>query len=141
MINDINPQGGAADGASHQKPPRSSASRPMADREVPLQGKRNIDVINAWLDGDLPEAAVRRADMAKDVELWTRINAESERRRQLRTPAHVQAQIMAAIPHTVPQLITPWYRREFVISPIVALAVAAGVVTLAVAATALIVAF
>lgn len=136
MINEINPQGDAADGASHRAR-RTDGAQPVADREVPLGGTRKIDVINAWLDGDLPEAAVRRGDMAKDVELWNRINAESERRRQLKTPPHVQAQIMAALPRTAPQLITPWYRREFVISPLVALATASTLVAIAVAATAL----
>ncbi|MGH7664540.1 MAG: hypothetical protein ACRENI_09640 [Gemmatimonadaceae bacterium] len=137
MHNDFDVQGGSTDGDSYRSR-KTSDAQPMADREVPIGGKRNIDLINAWLDGDLPEAAVRRGDMAKDVELWRQITAETDRRRHLRTPAHVQARIMEALPQSVPQVISPWYAREFVVSPIVAVAAVTGLVAVTAAVTALV---
>src|SRR4051812_46560064 len=97
---------------------RSDKTRRVVDREVPL-GQQEQDncviapAVHDWLDGALPEASVRRGDTARDVELWKSINSEVESRRHLRTPAHLEAQIMAALPQTAPQLITPFWRREF----------------------------
>ena len=61
----------------------------------------------------------------------------TETRRHLVTPTHVQQRIMDALPHTVPQLITPWWRREFVITPATALGAAGALVALTAALTAL----
>ena len=75
--------------------------RPMADREVALPGLLAADgparVIQQWLDGEASEAEALRAD-AKQVDLWKMISTETEQRRRLTTPAHVAANIMAAIP-------------------------------------------
>jgi len=46
--------------------------------------------------------------------------------------------IMEALPHTLPVEITPWFRREFVITPGQAVAIGAGLVAVTAAATALI---
>ena len=77
--------------------------RPMADREVALPGLLAADgparVIQQWLDGETSEADALRAD-AKQVELWKMISTETEQRRRMTTPAHVAANIMAAIPET-----------------------------------------
>ena len=79
------------------------ADRPAADREVPLPGTAAAEgpalVIQQWLDGETTEAEARRAD-AKHVDLWKMISAETEQRRRTMTPAHVAANIMAAIPET-----------------------------------------
>ena len=48
-----------------------------------------------------------------------------------------QQRIMDALPHTVPQLITPWWRREFVITPAAALGAAGALIALTAALTAL----
>jgi hypothetical protein len=113
--------------------------RPMADREVPLDRHGGISAaVHAWLDGELPEAAVKRGDTAKDVEFWQMIGQETSQMRRTRTPAHVEALIMDALPQTAPQVITPWYRRELVVTPGVALASAAVLVALTAAATALV---
>lgn len=75
--------------------------RPMADREVALPGLLAADgparVIQQWLDGETSEAEALRAD-AKQVDLWKMISTETEQRRRMTTPAHVAANIMAAIP-------------------------------------------
>jgi hypothetical protein len=112
--------------------------RPLADREVPLDRHGVLSAaVHAWLDGELPEAAVRKGDTAKDVEFWQMIGQETSQMRRTRTPAHVEALIMEALPHTAPRLITPWYRREFVVTPGVALSSAVVLVALTAVVTAL----
>jgi hypothetical protein len=94
-------------------------------------------VVHAWLDGELPEASVRKGDTARDVEFWKQISGEVEGRRRMRTPAYLEARIMEALPQSAPQVITPWYRREFVITPFAAVATAAALVVVAAAVTAI----
>ena len=137
LDNNLNSPGGAAeDGRDRAR--QSAEARPMADREVPLGRTGMSTEMHAWLDGELPEAVVRKAELARDVDLWRRVNEEAERRRRLKTPAHVQAAIMAALPQTAPQAITPWFRRELVVSPMVAATVAVGLVVAAAVVTALV---
>ncbi len=115
--------------------------RPMADREVPLDRHGGLSpAVHAWLDGELPEEAVRKGDTAKDVEFWQMIAQETSQMRRMRTPAHVEAMIMDALPQTAPALITPWYRRELVLTPgtvamsaVILVALTAVVTTLVVA--------
>src|SRR5918911_3864169 len=109
--------------------------QPMADREVPIRRRRTPAAIHAWLDGDLPEAAVRRGDMAKDVEFWDHINEEADERRRMRTPAHVYQQIMDALPQTTPTVITPWWRRPFAVTPVIAAAIGLGILAVGAAGT------
>ncbi len=119
-------------GRSEQRP------RPVADREVPLDRHGGLSAaVHAWLDGELPEAAVRKGETAKDVEFWQMIGQETARMRQVRTPARVEALIMDALPQTAPRMITPWYRRELVVTPAALLASAAALVTLTATVTAL----
>ena len=134
MLDNLNPHN---DGErSSERAHRSPESRPVADREVPIPRRKTPAAVQAWLDGELPESAVRRGDTARDVELWNRIEREASARREVRTPAHVQAAIMAALPQTTPSMISPWYRREFVVSPLAALGAAVGLVALAAMVTA-----
>jgi hypothetical protein len=117
---------------------RDQEVRPVVEREVPLghhEGRVLAPALHAWLDGELPEAAVRGGGTARDVEFWNNVSAQMERARRMRTPEHIEAQIMAALPHHAPQLITPWYQREFVITPFAAVAVTTAIITLTVAAT------
>ena len=53
----------------------------------------------------------------------------------MNTPPHLEAQIMEALPQTAPAVITPWYKREFVITPARAVAIATGLMMVAAAAT------
>jgi hypothetical protein len=140
MIDELNP-GPAIERTGQKRPtPRSNERlvRPFADREVPLgqTPDRPLDAtVHAWLDGELPEAAARKSESPKDVEFWRGLDAEMARVRRMRTPQHVEAQIMAALPtHAPAAVISPWYRREFVITP--AAAALAGAALIAVAATA-----
>ena len=107
-----------------------------ADREVPLghiepAGRTLSPAVHAWLDGDVTEASVRRTDSARDIDFWKRLNGEVEHLRLMQAPIHVQARIMEALPRAVPTLVTPWWRRELVITPATAIAglVGAALVT------------
>jgi hypothetical protein len=137
---------GGFDGHHHRAPRRSDKEQRISDREVPL-GHQEQDArvlapaVHAWLDGQLPEASVRKGDTAHDVEFWKQINVEVDRRRRMRTPQYLEARIMEAIPQTAPALITPWYRREFVVTPGRAMATAAALVVVAAAVTATIMVF
>jgi hypothetical protein len=121
------PQAGRAD----------QRQRPLTDREVPLDRGGISAAVHAWLDGELPEAAVRKGDTAKDVEFWQMIAHETSQMRRVRTPPHLEALIMEALPQAAPKLITPWHRRELVVTPGTALATAAVLIVLTAAVTAL----
>src|SRR5215467_10989002 len=146
MVDDLRSDDGMGGLENHQhRPARPERERPLADREVPLghqetEGRVLAPAVHAWLDGELPEASVRKGDTARDVEFWKNINVEVERRRRMVTPTYLEARIMSALPQTAPKLISPWYRREFVITPARAVGVAAGLVVVAAAVTALIMA-
>ena len=142
MFDDIRSDDGRkVDGHKRERGVRPEAERPLADREVPLARPDTARVlsptIHAWLDGELPEAVVRRGDTQRDVDFWKRMAEVTEARRHLATPTHVQQRIMDALPNTVPQLITPWWRREFVITPAAALGAAGALIALTAAVTAL----
>jgi hypothetical protein len=147
MVDDLRHDGGLGQGPDgnyrRQKP--VADSRPLTDREVPIKQDLGSETrvlapaIHAWLDGELPEASVRRGDTAKDVEFWRMIGVEAEKRRSSRMPLDLESRIMEALPHTLPVEITPWFRREFVITPQKAVAIGAGLVVATAAATALLI--
>jgi hypothetical protein len=113
--------------------------RPVSDREVPLgpQGMVIAAGIHAWLDGEAPERSVRRADWSHDVDFWNRLKDDLDTRRRMRTPADLNDRIMRAIPRHAPHLATPWWRREFLLTPSTALLVAAALMALTAVATAI----
>jgi hypothetical protein len=138
LDNNLNsPSGAAEDGRN--RPRQSAEARPLTDREVPLGRPGMSAEVHAWLDGELPESSVRKAELSRDVELWSRVNAETARRRHLKTPAHVQAAIMAALPQAAPQAVTPWFEREIVVTPMTAIASVVGIAAVAATITALVV--
>ena len=59
------------------------------EREVPLAPVASPDVINRWLDGEVPEPTGLRGDAARSVEFWRRIGEETDRRRRMATPAYL----------------------------------------------------
>jgi hypothetical protein len=139
MFDDIRSDDGQLDGRRRER--RSEIERPLADREVPLSqpdtGRLLSPAVHAWLDGELPEAAVRQGETQRDVEFWKRLAAATESRRHLRTPAHLQQRIMDALPNNPPQVITPWWRREFVLTPAAAIGAVGALIALTAAITAL----
>ena len=100
-------------------------AEPLTDRAVPIGVSRTPASVQAWLDGETAESAVEGTD-ARHVEFWARMNAETSRRRQVRTPVEVQQRIMAALPMAAPAAATPWYRKEITLNPATAAAAAAG---------------
>jgi hypothetical protein len=65
------------------------------------------------------------------VELWTRINAESEMLRRRVTPVGVQQRIMASLPETAGTA-SHWWKQQMTVTPVAAAAI--GVALLAVGA-------
>lgn len=114
-------------GREHSRETPVSRPRPLADREVPLRRRHTPASVHAWLDGDLPEAAVRSGETARDVDFWKQIGREVDQRRHMRTPVHVYDEIMNALPQTTPQVITPWWRRPLELTPMNALILGAAI--------------
>ena len=139
MFDDLHSDGRSENGRKREN---GQPERPLADREVPLTPPTATiaDAVHAWLDGEAPESSVRRGEWSRDVDFWKRIDEDLAARRRLKTPAHLQAQIMNALPMHAPQIITPWWRREMVVTPATAIAAAAALVTLAAIATAMLMA-
>jgi hypothetical protein len=135
MFDDLHSDG-LSEGRKRERPVQPE--RPLSDREVPLGPPSTTiaQAVHAWLDGETPERDTRRGDWSRDVEFWKRLDDDLAARRRLRTPAHLHAQIMNAIPQHAPQLITPWWRREFVVTPTRALLAAATLMAVAAAGTA-----
>src|SRR5688572_15513950 len=131
MLDNLNARDDGGD-AGRERPRRASEqAQPLSDREVPLGGTTaTSEMINSWLDGDTPEPVAVNAESARQVDLWRRIEEESQRRRHLVTPAHVKAQIMAALPADLPQMALPWWKKSIHVSPVMALAAAAGLIAL-----------
>jgi hypothetical protein len=100
----------------------------MYDREVPLNGVSGHTLLHDWLDGEVDIMRASEAEGKSKVELWTRINAESEMLRRRVTPVHVQQRIMASLPDT-PGTATNWWKT---VTPVSAIAI--GVAVLAVGA-------
>jgi hypothetical protein len=114
----------------------AQADRRMADREVPLPGTPGTSslAVHEWLDGDLSEADARRAD-ARQVEFWTRMASETDRRRRMTTPAHVLGNVMAALPDrevALPGTNAAARSRDGRLRPSSAVAIGAGFFTLGV---------
>jgi len=126
-------------GESRKRERTSKPERAMSDREVPLGPPSTTlsEAVHAWLDGTTPERDARRGEWTKDVDFWKRMDADLARRRRMRTPAHLNARIMNAIPQHAPQLITPWWRREFVVTQSNAIVAMATLVVVSAVATAI----
>ena len=121
MLDNLHSPDGRSDNGREQNGREQNAA-PLSDREVPIGRRRTPAAVHAWLDGELPETEVRRGDTARDVEFWSRISEQSEARRQMRTPAHLQAQIMAALPTSAPAAdVERWYSRSIELAPVVAI--------------------
>lgn len=96
----------------------------MFDREVPLTGTGH-SMLHDWLDGEVDVMRASESEGVSKVELWTRINAESEMLRRRVTPVHVQSRIMASLP-AAPNTATSWWKQQLTMTPVSALAIAVG---------------
>ncbi|MDB4906812.1 MAG: hypothetical protein JWO05_1596 [Gemmatimonadetes bacterium] len=138
MFDDFNSESGVRNDGRARDRQRDDA-RNLFEREVPLgqTGETSLAIaVHAWLDGELPESVLRRGDSARDVDFWNRLGEETSARRHMRTPTHIQDRIMEALPQHAPQLITPWFQRELVLTPASAVAIGSALVAVTAAATA-----
>jgi hypothetical protein len=103
----------------------------LYDREVPLSGVSGHSLLHDWLDGEVDIMRASESEGKSKVELWTRINAESEMLRHRVTPVHVQQRIMASLPDT-PGTASSWWKQQLTMTPVSAVAI--GVALLAVGA-------
>ena len=105
-------------------------AEPLYDREVPLTGSSTTHgVLHDWLDGEVDVMRASEVEGKSKVELWTRINAESEMLRRRVTPVGVQQRIMASLPDT-PGTANSWWKQQ--ITPVAAIMI--GIAVLAVGA-------
>ena len=129
MLNHHDARGGE-DSVRRDRAHNASADAPaLTDREVPLGSGSVNAALHAWLDGEGSMAAAVQSDR-RQVEFWSRLNAEVEVRRQVAAPADLTESIMAALPDTAPQPLESWWLRPVSVTPAVALAAAAGLVVL-----------
>jgi hypothetical protein len=96
--NPENERGITGDRAIPTPAAKSVSDRPLADREVPLRVDGAMAALNAWLDGEAPAPRLANNQLTPEAELWSRISREASARRDVRTPSHVAAQIMNALP-------------------------------------------
>jgi hypothetical protein len=110
---------------------RDKPAEQMYDREVPITGVPGHTLLHDWLDGEVDEMRASEVEGKSKIELWTRINAESEMLRRRVTPVHVQQRIMASLPDT-PGTASNWWKQQVTMTPVSAIAI--GVALLAVGA-------
>jgi hypothetical protein len=110
---------------------KEKASEQLYDREVPLNGGSSQGLLHDWLDGEVDAMRASEVEGKSKVELWTRINAESEMLRRRVTPVGVQQRIMASLPDT-PGSETSWWKQQMMVTPVAAVAI--GVALLAIGA-------
>ena len=100
---EANVTGGESDvGRPSGKPKQDARESRVMDREVPLPTAPGHATLHDWLDGEVEQARARDAEGSSQVELWNRINAETQMLRSRTTPVHVQKAIMSALPDEAP---------------------------------------
>jgi hypothetical protein len=111
---------------------QDAPATPLTDREVPIGVARSNDLVHAWLDGELSEAALSGTESARHVDFWKRLDRDLESRRVMQTPVHLQQKIMDALPATTASTATEsaWWSRSIAMSPIAVAAAAAGLLAL-----------
>jgi hypothetical protein len=119
MVDNLNPDGDR--GRARAPEPSNHHAESRAEREVALGGDGHPAlVVQQWLDGEASEATARRAS-GREVELWSRITEETERRRHMVTPAPMMERLMAAIPASAPVAPLSWWQRPAPFSTALAL--------------------
>src|SRR5438270_11180384 len=115
---------------------KPKAGERVMDREVPLRASPEHAALHGWLDGELEQSRAREAEGSSQVDLWAKINAESEMLRRRTTPVYVQKAIMSALPDETPSTVTGWWREKLPLKPTtVVLAIAGAIAVGALALT------
>jgi hypothetical protein len=98
-----NVTGGESDvGRSAAKPKQDARESRLMDREVPVPAAAGHAVLHDWLDGEVEQSRARDSEGGSQVDLWNKINAETQVLRNRHTPVHVQKAIMSALPDETP---------------------------------------
>jgi hypothetical protein len=95
-----NPEGTRGDREVNQPSAKPMGERPVADREVPLRADGAMAALNAWLDGEAPAPRLANNQLTPEAQLWSKISRAASARKEVRTPSHMAAQIMNALPPT-----------------------------------------
>lgn len=119
-----------------QKRARPAPDARVMDREVPLRGSPEHSALHGWLDGELEQSSAREAEGSVQVDLWAKINAESEMLRRRTTPVYVQKAIMSALPNETPSVVAVWWKQKVALKPTTVVLAIAG--ALAIGALALV---
>jgi hypothetical protein len=115
------------EGESNVRKRTKPAQEPrVMDREVSLRATPEHAALHGWLDGELEQSSAREAEGSLQVDLWAKINAESEMLRRRTTPVYVQKAIMSALPDETPSAAT-WWAKRVTQKPATVVLVAAGV--------------
>ena len=101
---------------------KEKSNEQLYDREVPLNGTASHGLLHDWLDGEVDVMRASEVEGKSKVELWTRINAESEMLRRRVTPVGVQQRIMASLPET-PGTASSWWKQQLTVTPIAVIAI------------------
>jgi len=117
-------------GLRRPEPARPARGDVVSERQVSIGGVPHPALsVQQWLDGEGSEAAARRTS-ARDVDLWERINEETDRRSRMTTPAPVMSRLMAAIPDAKPVQRGSWWSRPMNLSPAAVIGAGAGLLAL-----------
>lgn len=131
---EANVTGGESDvGRPAGKPKQDARESRVMDREVPLPTAPGHAALHDWLDGEVEQSRARDVEGSSQVELWNRINAETQMLRSRTTPVHVQKAIMSALPDEAPSTSGSVIGRTSVtpLTIFIVAAVAAGAAALA----------
>jgi hypothetical protein len=100
---EANVSGGESEvGRTAGKPKQDARESRLMDREVPVPAASGKAVLHDWLDGEVEQSRARDAEGSSQVDLWNKINAETQVLRNRHTPVHVQKAIMSALPDETP---------------------------------------
>jgi hypothetical protein len=117
--------GGEGESNVRKRTKPAQAPRVM-DREVPLRAMPEHAALHGWLDGELEQSSAREAEGSLQVDLWAKINAESEMLRRRTTPVYVQKAIMSALPDETPSRAAAWWAKRVAAKPTTVFLAAAG---------------
>jgi hypothetical protein len=94
-MDNLDPRDAGREDASAPRQPAGQEPA-LTDREVPLASPHTPEAIHAWLDGEnVNEAQLHAAE--KEYEFWLRVEAETGKRRRIKTPTSLPGEIMRAI--------------------------------------------
>ena len=111
-MNADNPDAGTPEKKQHRKTPPATPA------------------VQAWLDGEAGREGLASADEQETAAFWTKVNDEAEMLRRRKTPIHVQQKILGALPSEPPKAPPRAASGSISLSPMVAIALGAGLVAI-----------